>query len=189
METKVCSKCGETRNLNEFRKDITKKDGLRPECKVCVKNFEKNKRSSNPKMMSLKLKEFYLSNPDKRKKYRENYKKRKHQQRKERRENDPLYHIAEKVRTRLWKYLKIFKIKKNNRTFDIVGCTPEFLKEHLEKQFSDGMSWENRSEWHIDHIIPLSSASSEEELYKLCHYTNLQPLWAEENLKKSNKIL
>ena len=74
METKVCSKCGETRNLNEFRKDITKKDGLRPECKVCVKNFEKNKRSSNPKMMSLKLKEFYLSNPDKRKKYIENYK-------------------------------------------------------------------------------------------------------------------
>jgi hypothetical protein len=51
------------------------------------------------------------------------------------------------------------------------------------------MSWENRDEWHIDHIIPLSSANSEEELYKLCHYTNLQPLWAEENIKKSNKII
>ena len=62
-------------------------------------------------------------------------------------------------------------------------------KEHLENQFKEGMTWHNRSEWHIDHIVPLSSANNEEELYKLCHYTNLQPLWAEENLKKSNKIL
>lgn len=51
------------------------------------------------------------------------------------------------------------------------------------------MTWENRNEWHIDHITPLSSAKTEEELYKLCHYTNLQPLWAEENLKKGNKII
>ena len=65
----------------------------------------------------------------------------------------------------------------------------QILKEHLELQFVDGMSWDNRSEWHIDHIIPLSSAKTDEEIYKLCHYTNLQPLWAEDNLKKSNKIL
>jgi hypothetical protein len=78
---------------------------------------------------------------------------------------------------------------KRNKTFDIVGCSPYDLKEHLEKQFVSGMTWENRSEWHIDHIIPLSSAKTEDELYRLCHYTNLQPLWAEENLKKSNKII
>ena len=51
------------------------------------------------------------------------------------------------------------------------------------------MSWDNYGKWHIDHIIPLSSANSEDDIYKLCHYTNLQPLWAEDNLKKSNKIL
>jgi hypothetical protein len=85
--------------------------------------------------------------------------------------------------------LKKLNISKTNKTFEIVGCTPEFLKEHLEKQFVDGMTWENRGEWHIDHKIPLSSAKTEEELYKLCHYTNLQPLWAEENLKKGNKII
>ena len=93
------------------------------------------------------------------------------------------------MRGRLRKYLIILNISKKNKTFEIVGCSPQFLKEHLEKQFVDGMTWENRSEWHIDHKIPLSSAKTEEELYKLCHYTNLQPLWAEENLKKSNKII
>lgn len=76
------------------------------------------------------------------------------------------------------------------KTFDIVGCSPEFLKEYLEKQFTEGMSWELMGHHiHIDHITPLSSASTEEELYKLCHYTNLQPLWAQENLSKGNKII
>jgi hypothetical protein len=93
------------------------------------------------------------------------------------------------MRCRVWKYITLFDITKKNKTFEIVGCTPEFLKEHLEKQFVDGMTWENRNKWHIDHKLPLSSAKTEEELYKLCHYTNLQPLWAEENLKKSNKII
>jgi hypothetical protein len=80
--------------------------------------------------------------------------------------------------------------KKDRKTFDIIGCTPQFLKEHLENQFVGDMNWNNHGlfGWHIDHIIPLSSAKTEEELYKLCHYSNLQPLWAEDNLKKSNKI-
>lgn len=72
-----------------------------------------------------------------------------------------------------------------------MGCSSEFLKEYLEKQFTEKMSWENHGfyGWHIDHIVPLSSAKTEEEVYKLCHYTNLQPLWAEDNLKKGDKIL
>ena len=81
-------------------------------------------------------------------------------------------------------------IVKNNSSIKIIGCYPNFLKEHLEKKFTEGMSWDRMGkEIHIDHIIPLSSAKSEDEIYKLCHYTNLQPLWAEDNLKKSNKIL
>jgi len=78
---------------------------------------------------------------------------------------------------------------KNSKTYDILGCTPQELKEHLEKQFVEGMTWENRGEWHIDHIIPLSSAKNEDEVYRLCHFTNLQPLWALDNLKKSNKLI
>ena len=73
----------------------------------------------------------------------------------------------------------------------MIGCSPQFLKEHLEKQFKDGMNWENYGlyGWHIDHIIPLSSAQNEDDIYKLCHYTNLQPLWAKDNLSKGNRII
>jgi hypothetical protein len=102
--------------------------------------------------------------------------------------NDVIFRLKCIMRSRLLSFLKSRNITKKNKTFDIVGCTPEFLKEHLETQFIDGMSWDNRSEWHIDHIIPLSSAKTEEELYKLCHYSNLQPLWAGDNLSKGNKV-
>ena len=106
------------------------------------------------------------------------------------RETDPLKKLIFNVRGRVYNILKNKIITKTNKTFDIVGCSPEFLKEHIEKQFTEGMSWELMGKHiHIDHIIPLSSATNEEEIYKLCHYTNLQPLWAEDNLRKSNKIL
>lgn len=85
-------------------------------------------------------------------------------------------------------YAPFYKTKEFN---EVIGCTIEELKNHLEKQFMEGMNWENHGlyGWHIDHKIPLSSAQSEDDLYKLCHYTNLQPLWASDNLKKGNKLI
>ena len=155
-----------------------------------VYNRHKKWREENPEKVKELKKNWIDKNPEKRKQYRENHKPRKRERRKERRDNDPVFNLTNRMRCRLWKYLKIFEITKKNKTFDIVGCTPEFLKEHLEKQFTEGMSWELLGKHiHIDHIIPLSSAKTEDELYKLCHYTNLQPLWVEDNLKKSNKIL
>jgi hypothetical protein len=62
------------------------------------------------------------------------------------------------------------------------------LREYIESKFYEGMSWENFGQWQIDHIFPLSQAKSEEELYKLFHYTNIQPLWAKDNLEKSDKL-
>jgi hypothetical protein len=102
-----------------------------------------------------------------------------------------LYKLKMSMRNRLNSFLKTKQIKKHNKTFEIIGCVPEYLKEHIENQFIDNMCWGNYGlyGWHIDHIIPLSSSNTEEEMYKLCHYTNLQPLWAEDNLRKSNKIL
>ena len=79
---------------------------------------------------------------------------------------------------------------KSKSTEIIIGISFDELKIYLESKFIEGMTWSNYgfNGWHIDHIIPLSSAENEEEIYKLCHYTNLQPLWAEENLKKGKKI-
>jgi len=103
----------------------------------------------------------------------------------------PKYKLINAMRARLNGYLKQKGYDKDKRTFKVIGCSPDELKKYIESRFKEGMSWENYSHntWHIDHIIPISSAKSKEEIYELSHYTNLQPLWAEENYKKSNKII
>ena len=110
---------------------------------------------------------------------------------------DPLFKLISLTRNRVWNFLKDKKFRKTNKTFELVGCSPAFLKKHLEKQFHhhpdtyQPMNWLNHTVhgWHIDHRIPLDSAKSQEDVIKLCHYTNLQPMWAKYNLKKSNKII
>ena len=103
-----------------------------------------------------------------------------------------MYVAKRSSRSRIYHFIKSHKtIRKNSNTITLVGCSPGILRKHLESKFKKGMSWENYSfkGWHVDHIIPISSAKNEEEFIKLCHYTNLQPLWATENMKKRNKIL
>ena len=71
-----------------------------------------------------------------------------------------------------------------------MGCDIEFFKNYIGKQLNNGMTFENYGKWHIDHIMPLSSAGDDlDKLKKLCHYTNLQPLWVIDNIKKNNKII
>jgi hypothetical protein len=107
-----------------------------------------------------------------------------------RKKYDIIFKLTNNMRARMYVFLKSNNITKDNKTFDIVGCSPEFLKEFLENKFTEGMSWDKMGkDIHIDHIIPLSSAKTEEEVYGLCHYTNLQPLWAYDNLSKGDKIL
>jgi len=107
------------------------------------------------------------------------------------RSQTPKYKLINTMRSRLNEYLKQRGYKKDRRTFNVIGCSPDDLRNHIESQFVEGMSWENYSHttWHIDHIIPISSANNQEEIYKLSHYTNLRPLWAKENYEKSNKII
>jgi len=150
---------------------------------------------NNANYIKEKNKKHYIINREKRIEYSSKYAKDNksdiNKKRGIRHNTDILYRLKTSMRSRLNSFLKTKQIKKHNKTFDIVGCTPESLKEHLEKQFINGMSWDNHGlyGWHIDHIIPLSSAKTEEEMYKLCHYTNLQPLWAEDNLKKNSKLI
>lgn len=169
-----------------------KKDKIRrqsEEYKVRVKGYyrdpENNKirskkyRETNPDKVRKSIKGWQKNNVDKIKSYKLKYKQSSKSK------------ITENVRQRIKKYLLIKNITKKNTTFGIVGCTPNELKIHLESQFTTGMSWDNYGlyGWHIDHKVPLSSAKTEEELLKLCHFSNLQPLWAKDNLKKGTSIV
>lgn len=209
METKICSKCGDVQELSNFQKDKSKKDGYRPDCKTCRKLYcdlnyhrfkERNSdykiesRKNNPKKFAEREKKYRLNNPDKvklrRKTYYENNKEKQFKYVRERTKKDPIFKLSNNMRRRINIFLSLSGITKKNKTFEIIGCSPKFLKEYLEQKFIEGMSWDNYGfyGWHIDHIIPLSSVKTEEEIYKLCHYTNLQPLWAEDNLRKGDKI-
>ena len=99
--------------------------------------------------------------------------------------------IINNLATRTNNELKKKNVKRTLKYSEILGCDKEFLKEHLRKNFKEKMSFNNYGKWHIDHIIPISSFNLEkkEELLKCFNYKNLQPLWAKENLVKSNKII
>lgn len=101
----------------------------------------------------------------------------------------PYEKIAAAMRTRITECIK--KGYKSEKTEKLLGMTMKELKKYLEEQFKEGMSWKNYGEWHIDHIKPLASFDlvKPKEQKKAFHYTNLQPLWAKENLQKYSKIL
>lgn len=110
---------------------------------------------------------------------------------KSKRKSDPLWKLERICRDRTIKAFRSKNIKKNSNTRELLGIDWDGLKEYIEKQFTEGMTWDNHTVdgWHIDHIIPLSSAKTEKELTNLCHYKNLQPLWAFENLSKGSNII
>ena len=197
MESKKCNSCGIEKQFHDFTKDCDKKDGLRTRCRMCnkkiylenrdkeierVKTYQKNNREKVLKQKLKHAKKYFIKNHDKIKEYQKIYKAN-------RRKNDYLFKLSDGLRTRVYGFLKKNQINKRNTTFQLVGCSPLELKIYLEQKFIDGMSWENQGKWHIDHIIPLSSAINEEELYKLCHFTNLQPMWAIDNIRKGSKII
>jgi hypothetical protein len=101
---------------------------------------------------------------------------------------DPVYRLRRILRIRLNTAAK--RGYKTGSAVRDLGCSIEELKVYLESKFQPDMSWDNWSPtgWHIDHVVPLGSTRSLEEAIKLCHYTNLQPLWAHDNLVKSNKL-
>jgi len=164
-----------------------------------LKNSEniKTKRNKNKN----KVKEWALKNKEGIQKYFKEYKSRpdikiklriyKNKYVLHRRKTDYVFLILDNVRARFRTFLKATNIRKTNRTFELVGCSAEELKIYLEKKFLPGMTWENynRNTWHIDHIKPLSLAKNMDDIIrlKLMHYTNLQPLWAGDNIRKSNK--
>jgi hypothetical protein len=169
----------------EKNKEILKEKG-KAYCKnnkQSIKEKHKLWRERNKEKLFLQNKLWRLNNKDKLKEYRKEYTKERRKILKNK--------LIENCRSRIYWALRGKNISKDSKTITLLGCSENFLKTHLESKFQPGMAWENYGQfgWHIDHIIPLSSAKTKEEIYKLCHYTNLQPLWWQDNIEKSNKIL
>jgi hypothetical protein len=162
-----------------------------------VKDRREQYRALNADKIKNSVKKYQQSHADEINKYQIEYRvthaehisarKRKYIQK--RMTKDVNFKIRRALRGRLCKAIR-GGFKAGSAVRDL-GCTVDQLKQHLESKFQEGMTWDNWGTygWHIDHIIPLSSfdLSDREQLLKACHYTNLQPLWAEENLKKSDK--
>lgn len=146
--------------------------------------YEKNK-----KRKLLTNKKWHEDNKDLVKEYRRNWSKNK-------RDTDYLFKITENIKSRIRKSLSEKKFRKTSNTTQILGCSYQELKIYLESKFETWMSWENYGKyngefnygWDLDHLIPLSSAKNEEEVIRLNHYTNLQPLCSRINrdIKRSN---
>ena len=136
------------------------------------------------------VQKYRANNKDKislyKKRYQEENKENRNEKLRERYKTDELYKISVNVRSSLLKIFKRNGYTKKSNSNKLIGCSFEELKIHIESKFKDGMNWSNHGEWHIDHKIPLSWAESEEELIELCKFSNLQPLWAFENLSKKN---
>jgi hypothetical protein len=146
--------------------------------------------ANNKEKISIKNKEYRETHLEdlryKNKMYHRENAKKLTEKRQERIDSTPLRQFKERIRLLTKNAFYRLKHNKAKRTHAILGADWEIIKEHIVSQFNDGMTWEHfiAGDIHIDHIQPLASAKSEEELVALCHYKNLQPLWALDNLKK-----
>lgn len=215
---KKCSKCGETKEFGEFpfRKDRgTYRTQCRSCCSILTKEARHrregipNKRALNKKVIEIqhlltdkkchtcnewKLIEsnFYFSKVTS--KWEKSCKACKIEKQviriKERKKTDPVFKFNVNIRARIKKYYNKKGFQKSKRTEEILGCDWEMLNTHLRLTFKEnyGNELQKEDNVHIDHIIPLSNATTEEELIKLNHYSNLQLLKAEDNIAKSNKL-
>lgn len=209
---KKCVKCQIEKDLNDFSNNKAKKDGKCVYCRSCYTVVNREWRQNNPKQdkkihnkwkkdnikkvrkNSLK---YYYRHKEERNKYSKQY-RQKHKD-KIRIKNraytikkyysDINFRLTVLLRGRLWK--AITRNSKQSSSLTLLGCTIDELKIHLEKQFTKGMTWKNYGKWHIDHIKPCCSFDlTDFEQQKLCfHYTNLQPLWAKDNIRKNGKVI
>lgn len=176
---KKCSACKMIKpaTSDNFSKNKRKKDGLGHRCKQCRREAE---YWSDVEKAKSKQKAYYEENKEKINVQTTNYTARKYKE-------DLNFRLLTICRSRVTMALK-GKIK-SKCTLELIGGSVENLKKHLESQFTEGMSWENHGKWHIDHIRPCASFdfTDKEQQNECFHYTNLQPLWAKDNMSKSAK--
>jgi hypothetical protein len=187
--TKVCKVCQEElpATFEYFHKQKYGKFGCRTICKQCIS-------STTDKIARKKYyNEYYQKNRNKviqrQLEYIKNNRDKVNKRHNDKYHSDIHYKIKHNLKRRMNNAIK--GCFKDCSTIKLLGCDLDTIKKHLESKFSKGMNWGNYGEWHIDHVIPCASfdLTDPEEQRKCFHYTNLQPLWAEDNLRKSDKIL
>jgi hypothetical protein len=184
---KLCSSCNQTKPKENFLSNQARKDGLSVYCSECSKSYFKSSKRmeyDRKRMEKRKTQENYIQYHVE---YRKKHMKRFVENRAKVMRENPFERLKQCYRNRIRRVIKRKKINSQS----MLGCDWLTFKEHIEKKFKNGMNWNNHGQfgWHLDHIIPLASAKTENELYKLNHYTNLQPLWWKDNLSKNDKIL
>lgn len=197
---KKCASCDKTLSIDEFHFNKKTLTGLSPYCKECKSSSDKNYKN-NPaqgvESLLRKKKEYYYNlktnHPEKYIIRRENARKRRNYLKENQRVKSCEILLAKsKIRKILHYILKNNNMSKSKlvlKSEDILGCSFDFFKSHIESQFKEGMSWYNHGQWHIDHKVPLNVSLTSDDVLKLNHYTNLQPLWADENLIKGGNML
>jgi hypothetical protein len=202
---KICVKCNIGKELNEFPKDKKTIGGYGIYCKICrgnissqlyhqnnkaaVKERKRLRYIANNKEIKAKNKIWRSANKEHLNAYQNKYSSEKYK-------TDDLYKLKTRMRKAIRKTFKINGFTKKTKTSLILGCSFDDLKLHIEKQFADWMTWDNHGiftgepniGWDIDHIIPLATAKTEEDVIRLNHYTNLQPLCSYINriIKRAN---
>lgn len=193
---KHCPKCLILKDKSAFYINSKKADGLDYICKTCQSVRAKIRRSENTESIANVKKQWYSKNKDKALSYAKQYYEQNKQQiitkivdyRRKKIKSDPVFKLHKTLRHRLG---KLIKQQSSSIAINFLGCSVVEFKAYLESKFQPGMTWENHGKWHIDHIKPLSSfdLNSAEELSSACHYSNLQPLWAKDNLSKGDKLV
>ena len=194
---KTCSKCKENKPLDCYYKvgHVCKACKCVQAKKIYEANPEKGRARSrkwtqnNPEKKRAREKKYYEANPEKWKKRHAANRDKRNARIRHRRKTDPVFATTQRLRCRMRNWLR--RGKKSASTQNLVGCTFKECKQWLENQFVDGMSWENRDKWHIDHMMPLKTFNvlDPEQQRIACHYTNLQPLWGPENISQGSKIV
>jgi len=179
---KACTKCNKIKDLGSFHNCSSKADGKYTWCNECRSILCKNYYINNTESIREKTNTYYHSHKVERNLWEKN-----------KLESDVLFKLRKRLRHRLRMALYRNQWGKSFSSIKDLGCSLEELKKHLESKFQSGMNWSNygngKDKWNIDHIIPLASVSSIEEIKDLCHYKNLQPLWFIDNIKKGDKII
>ena len=191
---KICTSCNLEKTIDNFTKKKTSKDGLEYRCKVCRSNSFKNYYNSNKEIVITRIVNNHKLDRKQHRKTVSNwyYKNKKHKQayEKKKRSEDINFRLSGILRRRLRSALK--QNTKSGSAIRNLGCTLTQFKTYIESLWQPGMTWANYGPkgWHIDHIKPLSSfvLTDETQLKEACNFRNLQPLWAEDNLSKGNKL-